>query len=104
MDFGDAEAVRMFQMKSNDDIDPCLTAVMPVYNESATVAKIVSVVLAQRPVQQLVIVDDCSQDGTWDQLLGLGSGIRPGRVLSADRTNSVRQGGRGVRFAVSRRQ
>lgn len=58
-------------MKSNDDIDPCLTAVMPVYNESATVAKIVSVVLAQRPVQQLVIVDDCSQDGTWDQLLGL---------------------------------
>jgi glycosyltransferase involved in cell wall biosynthesis len=26
------------------------------------------VVLAQRPVQQLVIVDDCSTDGTWDQL------------------------------------
>jgi len=33
---------------------------MPVYNEAATVAEIVEVVLAQRPVRQLVIVDDCS--------------------------------------------
>ncbi len=55
-------------MKSNDEIEPCLTAVMPVYNESATVAEVVKAVLAQRPVQQLVIVDDCSRDGTWDQL------------------------------------
>jgi len=53
---------------SNDDIKPCLTAVMPVYNEAATVVEIVKTVLAQRPVLQLVIVDDCSQDGTWDQL------------------------------------
>ena len=58
-------------MKSNDDIEPCLTAVMPVYNESATVAEVVKAVLAQRPVQQLVIVDDCSQDGTWDKLKSL---------------------------------
>ena len=55
-------------MDSNDDIKPCLTAVMPVYNEAATVVEIVKTVLAQRPVLQLVIVDDCSQDGTWDQL------------------------------------
>jgi glycosyltransferase involved in cell wall biosynthesis len=41
---------------------------MPVYNEAATVVEVVKVVLAQRPVQQLVIVDDCSQDGSWDQL------------------------------------
>jgi glycosyltransferase involved in cell wall biosynthesis len=55
-------------VKSNADIAPCLTAVMPVYNEAATVAEVIGVVLAQRPVQQLVIVDDCSKDGTWDQL------------------------------------
>ena len=55
-------------MNSNDEIKPCLTAVMPVYNEAATVVEVVKVVLAQRPVQQLVIVDDCSQDGSWDQL------------------------------------
>jgi glycosyltransferase involved in cell wall biosynthesis len=58
----------MSEVKSNDEIEPCLTAVMPVYNESATVAEVVKAVLAQRPVQQLVIVDDCSQDGTWNQL------------------------------------
>jgi len=58
----------MIETKSNAELEPCLTAVMPVYNEAATVAEVVRVVLAQRPVQQLVIVDDCSTDGTWDQL------------------------------------
>ncbi len=58
----------MPEVKSNADIAPCLTAVMPVYNEAATVAEVIRVVLAQRPVQQLVVVDDCSQDGTWDKL------------------------------------
>ena len=58
----------MSEIKSNADLAPCLTAVMPVYNEAATVAEVVRVVLAQRPVQQLVIVDDCSTDGTWDRL------------------------------------
>lgn len=58
----------MRENKSNEDFEPCLTAVMPVYNEVATITEVVRVVLAQRPVQQLVIVDDCSRDGTWDKL------------------------------------
>jgi glycosyltransferase involved in cell wall biosynthesis len=58
----------MPEVRTNADIEPCLTAVMPVYNEAATVADVIRVVLAQRPVQQLVIVDDCSKDGTWDKL------------------------------------
>ncbi len=56
------------EVKSNNDIEPCLTAVMPVYNEAGTVAEVIQVVLAQRPVQQLIIVDDCSTDGTWNKL------------------------------------
>ena len=55
-------------MISNEDIEPCLTAVMPVYNEAATVAAVVRRVLAQRPVKELTIVDDCSQDGTYIEL------------------------------------
>lgn len=41
---------------------------MPVYNEAATVGSVIQVVLAQRPVQELIVVDDCSADGTWDVL------------------------------------
>jgi glycosyltransferase involved in cell wall biosynthesis len=61
----------MADLESNSEIEPCLTVVMPVYNEAATVAEVVAVVLSQRPVQQLVIVDDCSRDGTWDKLEAL---------------------------------
>jgi glycosyltransferase involved in cell wall biosynthesis len=58
----------MIESKSNANIEPCLSVVMPVYNEASTVTEVIRVVLAQQPVQQLVIVDDCSSDGTWDQL------------------------------------
>jgi glycosyltransferase involved in cell wall biosynthesis len=61
----------MTEYKSNADIAPCLSAVMPVYNEAATIAEVVAVVIDQRPVQELVIVDDCSADGTWDKLQSL---------------------------------
>ena len=63
----------MIEPKSNDDIAPCLTAVMPVYNEVDSVTEVVRTVLAQRPVLQLVIVDDCSRDGTWDRLQPLAA-------------------------------
>jgi glycosyltransferase involved in cell wall biosynthesis len=58
----------MTEIKSNADIEPCLSVVMPVFNEAATVGEVIKTVLAQRPVQQLIIVDDCSKDGTWEKL------------------------------------
>ena len=58
----------MNEIKSNADIEPCLSVVMPVYNEAATVAELIKIVLAQRPVQQLIVVDDASTDGTWEKL------------------------------------
>ena len=58
----------MSEIKSNADIEPCLSVVMPVFNEAATVADVIKTVLAQRPVQQLVIVDDASTDGTREKL------------------------------------
>lgn len=59
------------EAKSNADIAPCLSVVMPVYNEEATVVPVLRNVLAQRPVQELIVVDDCSRDKTWETLQGL---------------------------------
>ena len=64
----------MSEIKSNADIEPCLSVVMPVYNEAATVAEVVKVLLLQRPVQQLVVVDDASTDGTWEKLKSATNG------------------------------
>lgn len=53
---------------SNASCPPCLSVVMPVYNEEATIDEIIEVVLAQEPVQELIIVEDCSKDRTWERL------------------------------------
>ena len=50
------------------DRAPCLAAVVPVFNEVGTVAKAITLVLAQPLVQEVVVVDDGSTDGTWSAL------------------------------------
>ncbi|MGB9603191.1 MAG: glycosyltransferase family 2 protein, partial [Limisphaerales bacterium] len=55
-------------INSNADIPPCLAVVMPVYNEEKTVASILELVLAQRPVQEVIVVDDASTDKTYEVL------------------------------------
>lgn len=41
---------------------------MPVFNEATTIAEVARQVLAQPTVQELVVVDDASTDGTWEAL------------------------------------
>jgi glycosyltransferase involved in cell wall biosynthesis len=55
----------------NAQLAPCLAAIVPVFNEAATVGRVIERVLAQRPIQELVIVDDGSTDGTWKILEGI---------------------------------
>ena len=43
---------------------PLLSVVMPVYNERETIGEIVARVLAIPMRVELVVVDDCSTDGT----------------------------------------
>jgi glycosyltransferase involved in cell wall biosynthesis len=51
--------------------EPCLSVVMPCYNEQATLSEIVKRVLATSWTGELIIVDDGSTDGTRDVLAGL---------------------------------
>jgi glycosyltransferase involved in cell wall biosynthesis len=50
---------------------PLLSVVMPVYNEKNTIEEIVSRVLAIPMRVELIVVDDCSTDGTRAQLAAL---------------------------------
>jgi glycosyltransferase involved in cell wall biosynthesis len=51
--------------------EACLSVVMPCFNEQATLATIVSKVLASPLVGELVLVDDCSTDRTRDVIASL---------------------------------
>jgi glycosyltransferase involved in cell wall biosynthesis len=50
-----------------------MTAVMPVFNEAATIGKVAGIVLARPEVAELVVVDDASTDGTWEELSRLAA-------------------------------
>ncbi len=51
--------------------DPVLSVVMPVYNERTTIEEIVARVLAVPLRIELIVVDDCSSDGTREILAAL---------------------------------
>src|SRR5713226_7734585 len=71
--------------KSNHEIPPCLSVVIPAFNEAPSVADVVRQVLAQPVVQELIIVDDASQDGTWDALEALAHQDKRTKVLRHER-------------------
>ena len=52
-------------------VDPLLSVVMPAYNERDSIDEIIRRVLAVPVRVELIVVDDCSTDGTRDQLQAL---------------------------------
>jgi len=46
----------------------CLAVIVPAYNEAGTIGAILQTVLAQPLVQEVIVVDDGSDDGTWGVL------------------------------------
>ncbi|WP_238381168.1 glycosyltransferase family 2 protein [Mariniblastus fucicola] len=64
--------------------DYLLSIVIPVYNEEATVARVVSRVAALPLNSELVIVDDCSTDGT-RAILGLVADLPQVQVILKDK-------------------
>jgi glycosyltransferase involved in cell wall biosynthesis len=58
----------VFPGKPNEDIPPCLSVVVPAFDEEASIVGVIKLVLAQRPVQEVIVVDDASRDNTWKLL------------------------------------
>ena len=50
-----------------------LSVVVPAYNEAKTISSVLEKVLAQPSVMEVIVVDDCSTDGTWEFLQNLAS-------------------------------
>jgi len=69
--------------------NPLLSVVMPVYNERTTIDEIIRRVLAVNIRIELIVVDDCSTDGTRDRLQELS------RTLSFTLVLQPKNGGKG---------
>jgi glycosyltransferase involved in cell wall biosynthesis len=44
------------------NIEPCVSVIVPVYNEEVTIEGILDKILRQSCVQEVIVVDDCSGD------------------------------------------
>jgi glycosyltransferase involved in cell wall biosynthesis len=68
---GTAAAPSLARRASLVPADPLLSVVMPVFNERTTIDEIIRRVLAINIRIELIVVDDCSTDGTGDILVEL---------------------------------
>jgi glycosyltransferase involved in cell wall biosynthesis len=77
---------------------PCLSVIMPVYNEANTVEEVIRKVIEQPEVAELITVNDASSDGTSEVLHRLASELPKMKVFE----HSVNQGkGAALRTGIS---
>ncbi len=53
-------------MNQDIPISKCVSVIMPLYNEARSISAVIDAVLDQSCVEELIVVDDCSTDGSWE--------------------------------------
>jgi glycosyltransferase involved in cell wall biosynthesis len=71
-------------------VAPIISCVIPVFNDKVNLPRAVESVLCQRPDVQVVLVDDCSTDGSRELALEMARGDR--RILAFPLPGNVGQG------------
>lgn len=76
--------------------DPLLTIIVPLYNERSTVRELLKRVLAQPMTKEILVVDDCSTDGSTDLVAAIAQHEPAIRLIRQDRNQgkgaAVRRG------------
>lgn len=78
--------------------DPLLTVIVPLYNERSTVLELLRRVLAQPMTKEILVIDDCSTDGSVDLVEELAQREPVIRVLRQERNQGK---GAAVRRAIA---
>ncbi len=86
-------------MNNSTSSEKCASIVVPVYNEQDTVEEIIRAVLTQPSVAEIIVVDDCSTDRSWEIIQRLQG--ESGRVR-AFRHNINRGKGAALRTGVAK--
>ncbi len=77
-------------------VAPCLSVVVPVYNEASTIGTVIAKLLALPCLLEIVIVDDCSTDGTAQRAQALAESHPQVRVVThqknAGKTEALKTG------------
>ena len=69
------------------NISPCLSVVIPVYNEAGTLGEVIGKVLVIPHLLEVVVVDDCSTDGTAEVARAIAEQDARVRVVSHRRNS-----------------
>jgi len=69
-----------------------ILCILPAYNEAGKIGRVVKKVKATGEVDEIVVVDDCSTDGTSEEAIAMGA-----RVIRHDRNMGV---GAGIRSGI----
>ncbi|HEV7767966.1 MAG TPA: glycosyltransferase [Thermoanaerobaculia bacterium] len=76
--------------------DPLLTIIVPLYNERSTVRELLKRVLAQPMTKEILVVDDCSTDGSTDLVAAIAQHEPAIRLIRQERNQgkgaAVRRG------------